>query len=94
MNDSHLTKAASLERDFGYGWTLTGWPRYRVSWRKETGELYAHNCSNKSEFTLAYVIEESLDSLMENWPEEMHKPNSLGSLRQRAADYDMRAEAQ
>ncbi len=67
-------RSISNEVDFGFYWTPNGnenvFPRWRVSWIVNTGELYAVQVA-KDRYILLDVVRErtEVDKLMEGWAE-------------------------
>lgn len=77
------------EVDFGYWWSDTpkGFPRYRVTWNPNSGDLYASShASHDAEIFCRVSRREDLDSLMDGWWAEMHKPCSLEWIRSRVSE--------
>lgn len=77
-------------RDFGTGWSNTrqSFPRYRLSWDDDSGELFTHNCSTGDEEVLAVIRNRStVDFLLGEWHEVIYQPNSLRVIERRLSEY-------
>lgn len=66
-------RARSGEVDFGVMWTLgaVSWPQWRVSWIKDTGELYAKELGGQERFAvLGHVSTRAeVEQAMTGWAE-------------------------
>jgi hypothetical protein len=65
-------RARSGEVDFGVWWTLAGnereFPRWRVSWIKDTGELYACQPAKDKLIVLGVIPErQAVEQVLEDW---------------------------
>lgn len=75
-----------MVRDFGIGWSdnRNAFPRYRLSWDDESGELFTHNCSTGDEEVLAHIkSRNTVDYLLGEWHEIIYQPNSLQVIQRR-----------
>ena len=95
----------SEEADYGVHWPLAGWEyRWRVSYVRNTGEIYAvHQGSTIGPvFVLAIVPPDpvadgdrrslfyaTLEMILEDWPEQCGRPDSLRWVRDQLANIDM-----
>lgn len=80
----------SGEADYGVWWTEANrnWPRWRVSYIKKTGEIYAVQM-NEGQVELLGVVPpddapiyyQTLDRILEGWADIIHELGSLDWLR-------------
>ena len=98
-----LRRRCSPEADYGVHWRLTPWDYYwRVSYVRDTGEVYAvHQGSTIGPvFVLAIVKPDpvpdgdrrllyyaTLDAILDGWPEQCGRPDSLRWVRDRLDSY-------
>jgi len=79
----------SPELDFGVHWTLQKGSttlKFRVSWIKETGELYAVSLCPKKNFYIVlgkFATEEEVEKAMDGWIDLMWQKDSLRRLAER-----------
>ena len=69
---SETSRAQSGEIDFGVWWTLTGnereFPRWRLSWIKATGELYACQAAKDRYIKLGVIPERvQVEVILKGW---------------------------
>jgi len=76
----------SGEADYGAWWTEPGhsWPRWRVSYVHNTGEVYAVQLTGGKVKVLGVVPPDNdriyyctLDRILEGWADVIHEPGSL-----------------
>ena len=90
-------RTISGEADYGYHWKLAGYPDpWRVSYVRNTGEIYAVMLGAEAPLAVIGVVPadqvanertetyyRTLDQILEGWPEECGKKNSLMWVRDR-----------
>ncbi len=95
----------SEECDYGVHWRLEGWEyRWRVSYVRNTGEIYAVNQGRTigPVFVLAIIPPDpvpdgdrrslfytTLEAILEGWPEQCGHPDSLRWVRDRLSNVDL-----
>lgn len=83
-------RARSGEVDFGVWWTLPGqrWPNWRVSWVRDTGEVYAVAQTSKKGPVVArsgFPTREAVEAALEGWTGHCGRGGGLGWLWERLA---------
>ena len=72
---SEPKRKRSKEVDFGVFWTAAGqrWPRWRVSWIVNTGELYAKELGGKERYAVLGIwpTREGIEALMRGWAHDL-----------------------
>lgn len=80
----------SGEVDYGVMWTTDAyhWPRYRVSYVIDTGELYALCLSHGPvELLGVFIDREACERALAGWAEACGEPHSLEWVRRRAREH-------
>lgn len=90
-------RCSSPEADYGVWWTEapTAWPRWRVSYVKQTGEVYAVQMEEGGRVEVLAVVPpdpdkiyyRTLDHILEGWAEHCGELGSLAWVRERLAPY-------
>ncbi len=91
----------SGEADYGVWWKDGDktFPNYRVSYIRDTGEIYAAACQDGEVQLLGTCPPDegfdtyyrTLDRILEGWADECGKPNGLAWVRRRLQDRDLMA---
>ena len=95
----------SEECDYGVHWRLDGWEyRWRVSYVRNTGEVYAVNLGSTigPVFVMAIIPPDpvadgdrrslfyaTLEMILEGWPDQCGRPDSLRWVRDRLANVEI-----
>lgn len=92
-------RAGSGEVDFGVWWTLPEqrWPNWRVSWVRDTGEVYAVAQTREKGPVVArggLPSREYVEAALESWTEHCGRSGGLGWLWERLADFPVPEEGE
>ena len=91
-------RRSSPEADYGVWWTEAGkgFPRWRVSYIKDTGEIYAYDHTKVELLGTVQpdadpVYYRTLDDILAGWAEIIWRPGSLDWVRQRMKEHTIAA---